>query len=122
MNLYMTSGFPGTLAVNKWYVQNNGVKNGIKQGVDDVIASGKALLIPVYDCVSITPPAVICGAGTGNPAAYKVIGYAAFVITSRNGWNNGQGHTFTGYFTQYFATGISGGGTDFGVHVVTMTE
>ena len=36
----------------------------------------------------------------------------------------GQGHTFTGYFTTFIATGISGGagGTDFGVHVVTLTQ
>jgi hypothetical protein len=122
MNGYMTSGFPGLLPANKWYVQNNGVKNGIKQGVDDVIAAGTKLLIPVYDCVSITPPTVICGSGTGNPAAYHVIGFAAFVIVSRNGWNNGQGHTFTGYFTDFQATGVGGGGSDFGVHVLTLNE
>jgi hypothetical protein len=122
MNTYMTSGFPGLLAVNKWYIQNNGAKNGIKQGVDDVIAAGTKLLIPVYDCVSVTPPAIVCGSGTGNPAAYHVIGFAAFVIVSRNGWNNGQGHTFTGYFTDYVATGVGGGGSDFGVHVLTLNE
>jgi hypothetical protein len=124
MNTYMETGFPGTIDVNKWYVQNNGAKNGIKQGVDYSIMNGTKLLIPVYDCVSVTPPAVVCGPGTGNPAAYHVIGFAAFVIQSRNGWNNGQGHTFTGYFTQYIATGISGGpgGTDFGVHVVSLTQ
>jgi hypothetical protein len=122
MNTYMTSGFPGILPVNKWYIQNNGAKNGIKQGVDDVIAAGTKLLIPVYDCVSVTPPAVVCGSGTGNPAAYRVIGFAAFVIVSRNGWNNGQGHTFTGYFTDYVATGVGGGGSDFGVHVLTLNE
>ena len=122
MNTFMTSGFPGTLPVNKWYIQNNGAKNGIKQGVDDVITKGTKLLIPVYDCVSVTPPAVVCGSGTGNPAAYRVIGFAAFVIVSRNGWSNGQGHTFTGYFTDYIATGVGGGGTDFGVHVLTLNE
>jgi hypothetical protein len=121
---YIEQGFPGTLDVNKWYQQNNGAKNGIKQGVDFAIANGKPLLIPVYDCVSVTPPAVVCGPGTGNPAAYHVIGFAAFVIQSRNGWNNGQGHTFTGYFTTYIATGITAGagGTDFGVHVVSLTQ
>jgi hypothetical protein len=121
---YIEHGFPGTLAVNKWYQQNNGAKNGIKQGVDFAIANGQPLLIPVYDCVSVTPPAVVCGPGTGNPAAYHVIGFAAFVIQSRNGWNNGQGHTFTGYFTAFIASGVSGGpgGTDFGVHVVTLTQ
>jgi hypothetical protein len=124
MNQYMRTGFPGTIPVNKWYIQNNGAKNGIKQGIDDVIAAGTTLLIPVYDCVSVTPPAVVCGSGTGNPAAYHVIGFAAFVIQSRNGWANGQGHTFTGYFTQFIATGISGGGggSDFGVHVVTLSQ
>jgi Putative Flp pilus-assembly TadE/G-like len=124
MNEFMRVGFPGTLDVNKWYVQNNGVKNGIKQGIDDVIAASKTLLIPVYDCVSVTPPTVVCGPGTGDPAAYHVIGYAAFVIQSRNNWANGQGHTFTGYFTTFIASGISGGpgGTDFGVHVVTLTQ
>jgi hypothetical protein len=124
MNDYMRTGFPGTIPVNKWYIQNNGAKNGIKQGIDDVIAAGTTLLIPVYDCVSVTPPAVVCGPGTGDPAAYHVIGFAAFVIQSRNGWANGQGHTFTGYFTTFIATGISGGagGSDFGVHVVTLSE
>jgi Putative Flp pilus-assembly TadE/G-like len=121
---YIEHGFPGTLDVNKWYQQNNGAKNGIKQGIDFAIANGQPLLIPVYDCVSVTPPAVVCGPGTGNPAAYHVIGYAAFVIQSRNGWNNGQGHTFTGYFTTFIASGITGGpgGTDFGVHVVSLTQ
>jgi hypothetical protein len=122
MNTYMTSGFPGFLPVNKWYIQNNGAKNGIKQGVDQVITDGTKLLIPVYDCVSVTPPAVVCGSGTGDPAAYRVIGFAAFVVVSRNGWNNGQGHTFTGYFTDYVATGVGGGGSDFGVHVLTLNE
>jgi hypothetical protein len=117
---YMEFGFPGLLSVNKWYQLNNGSKNGIKNGVDYAIANSKVLLIPVYDCVSVAPPAVVCG----DPVAFHVIGYAAFVITSRNGWANGQGHTFTGYFTQFIATGISGGpgGTDFGVHVVVLTE
>ena len=124
MTDYIEKGFPGTLDVNKWYQQNNGAKNGIKQGVDTAIASGQPLLIPVYDCVSVTPPTVVCGPGTGDPAAYHVIGFAAFVIQSRNGWNNGQGHTFTGYFTQFIATGISAGpgGTDFGVHVVSLNQ
>jgi hypothetical protein len=124
MTDYIEKGFPGTLDVNQWYQQNNGAKNGIKQGVDTAITSGQPLLIPVYDCVSVTPPAVVCGPGTGNPAAYHVIGFAAFVIQSRNGWNNGQGHTFTGYFTTFIATGISAGpgGTDFGVHVLTLTQ
>ncbi len=123
MNTYMETGFPSTIDVNKWYVQNNGAKNGIKQGVDYSIVHGTKLLIPVYDCVSVTPPAVVCGPGTGDPAAYHVIGFAAFVIQSRNGWSNGQGHTFTGYFTDYVATGVGGSsGTDFGVHVLTLNE
>ena len=125
MNDFMRKGYPGTINVNKWYIQNNGAKNGIKQGIDDVIGPpATTLLIPVYDCVSVTPPAVVCGPGTGIPAAYHVIGFAAFVIQSRNGWSNGQGHTFTGYFTQFIATGISGGagGTDFGVHVVVLNQ
>src|SRR5438046_8670560 len=98
MNLFMTSGFPGLIPGNKWYIQNNGAKNGIKQGVDDVITAGTKLLIPVYDCVSVTPPTVVCGSGTGNPAAYHVIGFAAFVIVSRTGRNNGQGRRLTGSF------------------------
>jgi hypothetical protein len=125
MRDYMDSGYPGLLPVNKWYVQNNGEKNGLKNGVDDVIASGKPLLIPVFDCVSLTPPAITCGAGTGQPQAYRVIGFAAFVIVSRDQWNNGQGssHNFTGYFTDFIASGVGGsGGTDFGVHVVTLSE
>jgi hypothetical protein len=122
MDQYMISGYPGFLDVNKWYVQNNGVKNGIKGGIDAVIASRKVLFIPVYDCVSLSPPAIICGSGTGQPAAYRVIGFAAFVIQSRNGWNNGQGHTVTGYFTQFVGTGVGGGGTDFGARVVTLSQ
>ena len=47
MNTYMETGFAGTIDVNKWYVQNNGAKNGIKQGVDYSIAQGTKLLIPV---------------------------------------------------------------------------
>jgi hypothetical protein len=126
MRQYMDTGFPGLLPVNKWYVQNNGEKNGLKQGVDDVIASGNPILVPVYDCVSLSPPTVVCGPGTGQPQAYRVIGFAAFVITSRDGWsgngNNQLNHNFTGYFTTYISSGVGGGGADFGVHVVTMIE
>ena len=123
MNTFMVSGFPGLLNPNKWYIQNNGAKNGIKQGIDTLIASGQVILIPVYDCVWFAATnTTLCGSGTGQPDAYHVIGFAAFVITSRNGWANGQGHTFTGYFTTYVASGVGGGGTDFGVHVVTLLE
>lgn len=122
MNTFMTAGFPGLLDVNKWYVQNNGAKNGLKQGIDDVIASGKVLLVPVFDCVSVTPPTVSCSSGT-NPAAYHVIGFAGFVIVSRDKWtNSGTDHNFTGYFTNFIASGVGGGGSDFGVHVLTLSE
>jgi putative Flp pilus-assembly TadE/G-like protein len=128
MRTYMDTGFPGLLPVNKWYIQNNGEKNGLKQGVDDVIGPpATKLLIPVYDCVSLTPPVVVCGPGTGQPAAYHVIGFAAFVITSRDKWtgngtNGKKDHNFSGYFTDFIASGVGGGGTDFGVHVVTLSE
>jgi Putative Flp pilus-assembly TadE/G-like len=123
MNTYMTTGFPGLLQPNKWYINNNGSKNGIKQGIDSHIASGEVVLVPVYDCVWFAATNTTnCGSGTGQPDAYHVIGFAAFVITSRNGWANGQGHTFSGYFTDFVASGVGGGTTDFGVHVVTLTD
>jgi len=144
MNGYIQTGFqgptatisvdgvastPGLLPVNKWYIQNNGVKNGVKQGFDYAAdpTNGVTLLIPVFDCVYLASPATTsCTPVSWQPDAYHVIGFAAFVVERVIVWNNGQGggHKIQGHFTTYIASGVGGGGggSDFGVHVLTLNE
>ena len=144
MNGYIQTGFqgptatisvdgvaatPGLLPVNKWYIQNNGVKNGVKQGFDYAAdpANGVTLLIPVFDCAYLASPVTTsCTPVAWQPDAYHVIGFAAFVVETVIIWNNGQngGHQIRGHFVRYIASGVGGGGggTDFGVHVLTLNE
>ena len=65
--------------------------------IDDWIASGATVLIPVYDIVT----------GNGNNAAYHITGVAAFVLTSRD---QPAVDNIQGYFVEYYAyTDVPGG-------------
>jgi hypothetical protein len=78
-------------------------------------AAGRTLFFPVWDQYSASGP------------SFHVVGWAAFVIDS-NGVTWGS-HTrqLTGHFVTFVATdlasgGTVGGATDFGVHVITLTQ
>lgn len=104
------------LPANKWY----GVKTGetvgpVRQGLQDAADRAQILFFPVFDQV-------------GNSGrAFHIIGWAAFVI-DRTGvvWTS-QTRQLTGHFVTYIATDLAAGdpitgGTDFGVHVITLIQ
>ena len=104
------------LPANKWY----GVKTGetvgpVRQGLQDAADRRQVLLFPVFDQV-----------GNGG-RAFHIIGWAAFVIDV-NGVNWGsQTRQLTGHFVTFIATDLAAGdpisgATDFGVHVITLTQ
>jgi Flp pilus assembly protein TadG len=110
------NGWPDPLPANKWY----GVKTGetvgpVRQGLQDAASRAQVLFFPVFDEV-----------GNGG-RSFHIIGWAAFVIDP-NGVNWGsQTRQLTGHFVTFIATDLAGGGTingatDFGVHVITLTQ
>jgi hypothetical protein len=126
MKGWITNGYPGLLPANAWYGDNNGQKTGVKNAfVDD---GQTILLIPVFDkyCPSTAPTPPECPTPGTPPVSFHVVGFAAFVIDPGGvNWSpstNGA-HILTGHFTRYIATGVGGGGgSDFGVHVLTLNE
>jgi hypothetical protein len=114
MKDWLEDGYPDYLPVNTDYPPANGEKNGIKQELQDAADEDRVLLMPVYDTAS---------ASTG----YHIIGWAAFVIDDIGKWA-GREHVLTGHFVTFIATDLAGGGTDpdpgsdFGVHVITLTH
>jgi len=122
---WISTGYPGDLPLPMWYGPegDNGFHNGLKTSFHD---DGKTvLLVPVFDTSGPCSTGT-CASPDPTYGAYYVIGFGAFVI-DKNGvtWNNGKGngHTLTGHFVRYIATGVGGGGgTDFGVHVLTLNE
>jgi hypothetical protein len=113
---WIDNGYSAALPASQWY----GVKTGetvgpIKQGFNDRV--GTPLFFPVFDQV----------ANSGSNYFFHIIGWAAFVIDSGGvNWSS-QTRQLTGHFTTFTATdlasgGTIGGATDFGVHVITLTQ
>jgi Flp pilus assembly protein TadG len=110
------NGWPQPLPANKWY----GVKTGetvgpVKQGLQDAADSARVLFFPVFDEV-----------GNGG-RSFHIIGWAAFVIDPTGVKWTSQTRQLTGHFVTFIATDLAGGGTiggatDFGVHVITLTQ
>jgi Flp pilus assembly protein TadG len=104
------------LPVNKWY----GVKTGetvgpVRQGLQDAANRGQILFFPVFDQV-----------GNGG-RAFHIIGWAAFVIDPTGVTWTSQTRQLTGHFVTFIATDLAagdpiGGITDYGVHVITLTQ
>ena len=72
--------------------------DGVRDCLDNWIANGVAVLIPIYSTV----------VGPGDNAVYTIVGVAAFVLTSRAqpAVDNIQGH-----FVEYYPyTSVPGGG------------
>jgi Flp pilus assembly protein TadG len=113
-----TPCYPNALPANKWY----GVKTGetvgpVRQGLQDAAAARTVLLFPVFDQVA---PDV-------NHPAFHVIGWAAFVIDVGGVTWTSSNRRLVGHFTTFIATDVASGGsiggaTDFGVHVITLTQ
>jgi hypothetical protein len=104
------------LPANKWY----GVKTGetvgpVKQGLQDAADRRQILFFPVFDQV-------------GNSGrAFHIIGWAAFVIDQTGVIWTSQTRQLTGHFVTFIATDLAAGdpitgGTDFGVHVITLSQ
>ncbi len=113
---WIENGYADALPANQWY----GVKTGetvgpIKQGFTD--RAGTPLFFPVFDQV----------ANSGSNYFFHIIGWAAFVIDPNGIVWGPQGRSLTGHFVTYIATDLAAGGpidgaTDFGVHVITLTQ
>jgi Flp pilus assembly protein TadG len=113
---WIESGYPDALPANQWY----GVKTGetvgpVKQGFTNRV--GIPLFFPVFDEVT----------NSGSDYFFHIIGWAAFVIDPGGITWGPQGRSLTGHFTTYTATDLAAGGpidgaTDFGVHVITLTQ
>lgn len=113
---WIDNGYSDALPANQWY----GVKTGetvgpVKQGFTDRI--GTPLFFPVFDQT----------ANSGSNYFFHIIGWAAFVIDPNGIVWGPQGRTLTGHFTTYTATDLAAGdpisgATDFGVHVITLTQ
>jgi Flp pilus assembly protein TadG len=113
---WIENGYHDALPANQWY----GVKTGetvgpVKQGFEDRV--GVPLFFPVFDQV----------ANSGSNYFFHIIGWAAFVIDSGGVTWGPQGRALTGHFTTFIATDLAagdpiGGATDYGVHVITLTQ
>jgi hypothetical protein len=111
---WLDNGYENPLPSNQWY----GVKTGetigpVKQGLLDRV--GTPLFFPVFDDYSAAD------------RSYHVLGWAAFVIDPGGVDWGSQTRQLTGHFTTFIATdlasgGTIGGATDFGVHVITLTQ
>jgi Flp pilus assembly protein TadG len=112
---WVTSGYNGLLAVNKYYGATTGQKTSIRNALNTRV--GQTLLVPVFDTSNMS----WCTAG-----GFRVIGWAAFVIDTaipNSDWNP---HTKTlhGHFVQYIAEDVDStpGVPGFGVKVIHLTD
>jgi len=113
---WIQNGYSSALSTNQWY----GVKTGetigpVRQGFESRAGTGQPLFFPVWDQYSTTG------------GSFHVIGWAAFVIDSGGVSWGSQTRQLTGHFVTYVATDLASGGTvtgatDYGVHVITLTQ
>ena len=114
---WIENGYADALPANQWY----GVKTGetigpVKQGFTDRV--GTPLFFPVFDQTATSG---------GSDYFFHIIGWAAFVIDPTGVTWTSQKRQLTGHFVTYTATDLAagdpiGGATDFGVHVITLTQ
>ena len=113
MKTWLDNGYPDFLPVNTTYPPANGEKNGIQSNLQSAADAHRVLLFPVYDSATVT--------------GYHVIGWAAFVIDDIGKWT-GKEHVLTGHFVTFLATDLAAGNpitdlsSDFGVHVISLTQ
>ena len=114
---WIETGYADALPANQWY----GVKTGetvgpVKLGFNDRV--GVPLFFPVFDTTATSG---------GSAYYFHIIGWAAFVIDPTGVTWTSQKRQLTGHFVTYTATDLAagdpiGGATDFGVHVITLTQ
>lgn len=114
---WIETGYADALPANQWYNVKTGETIGpVKQGFTDRV--GVALFFPVFDTVATSG---------GSAYYFHIIGWAAFVIDPTGVTWTSQKRQLTGHFVTYTATDLAagdpiGGATDFGVHVITLTQ
>ena len=113
---WVTSGFPGTLSVNRYYGATTGERIALRNALNAVI--GQILLIPVFDSANLN---WCTGAG-----GFHVIGWAAFVIdqTIPNGEWNPHVKILHGHFETFIAHDVvsTPGVPGFGVKVISLIQ
>jgi Putative Flp pilus-assembly TadE/G-like len=114
---WITSGYEGYMPLG-WYYSDPGAKYnthpGFKEALDEVIASGKELLFPVYRSTREQ------GAGF----EYEVVGWVGFVVTGYQ-IQGAKHNKIYGYFTQVIWEGIfseEDSAEDFGALAVSLVE
>ena len=114
---WIENGYDQPLPANQWYGVKTGESVGpIRQGFTDRI--GVPLFFPVFDQTANSG---------GSSWFFHVIGWAAFVIDPGGvNWGS-QTRQLTGHFVTFIATDLAAGGTlpgatDYGVHVITLTQ
>lgn len=113
---WIDNGYPSPLPANKWYDVKTGVTVGpVDHSLNDAANAHRTLFFPVFD-----------QADAAN-TSFHVIGWAAFVIDPGGVVWGPQTKTLTGHFVTFIATDLASGGTidsasDFGVHVITLTQ
>ena len=111
---WIDGGYPGALPSNSWYGIKTGENIGpVRSSLEAAATAGRKLLFPVFDL-------------TGS-SSFHVIGWAAFVIDPSGVVWSPSSRQLTGHFETFTATdlasgGTIGGATDFGVHVITLTQ
>jgi hypothetical protein len=114
---WIRSGYDGYMPLD-WYYSDPGAKYntnpGFKSALEEVAASGKELLFPVYRQTRAQ------GAGF----EYEVVGWVGFVVTDFE-IKGSKNSTISGYFTQVIWEGIfseSAAAEDFGAAAISLVE
>jgi hypothetical protein len=112
---WVTTGYDGLLAVNRYYGSSTGQRIAVRNALNARI--GEVLLVPVFDVADQS----WCSTG-----GFHVIGWAAFVIdqTIPNGDWNPQVKTLHGHFVEYIAHDVESeiGAPGFGVKVISLIQ
>lgn len=112
---WVTAGYAGLLAVNRYYGASTGQRISVRTALNARL--GQVLLVPVFDLSDAT----WCTAG-----GFRVIGWAAFVIDSaipNSDWSPSL-KKLRGHFVQYIAEDVDStpGVPGFGVKVIHLTD
>jgi hypothetical protein len=114
---WIRSGYDGFMPLD-WYYSDPGAKYnsnpGFKAALEEVAASGKELLFPVYRETRAQ------GAGF----EYEVVGWVGFVVTDFE-IKGSKNSTISGYFTQVIWEGIfseEAAPEDFGARAISLIE
>ena len=112
---WITSGYPGTLSVSRYYGASTGQRTSIQNALNSRI--GQVLLVPVFDSSNM---------GWCDTGGFHIVGWAAWVIdrTIPNSEWNPHVKTLHGHFTQYIAHDVNStpGFGGFGVKVINLTQ